>query len=78
LLFAAQLPMIEIMDNGFSGRYKPYGKAFYACAENKLVQISPWQYLYQRESKINREMCLVMNELSLTICQCGDDWWKKL
>lgn len=78
LLFAAQLPMIEIMDNGFSERYKPYGKAFYACAENKLVQISPWQYLYQRESTISREMCLVMNELSITICQCGDDWWKNL
>lgn len=76
LLFAAQLPVIEIIDNGFSERYKPYGKAFYACAENKLVQISPWQYLYQREFKISREMCLVMNELSLTICQCGDDWWK--
>lgn len=78
LLFAAQIPVIEIMDNGFSERYKPYGKAFYACAENKLVQISPWKYLYQRESKISREMCLVMNELSLTICQCGDDWWKNL
>ncbi len=78
LLFAAQLPMIEIINNGVSGRYKPYGKAFYACAENKLVQISPWQYLYQRESTISREMCLVMNELSITICQCHDDWWKKL
>jgi len=77
LLFMEQLPVIEIMDNGFAQRYKPFGKAFYACAENKLVQITPWKYEYQRDATISREMCLIMNELSRTICQYDDDWWKK-
>lgn len=77
ILFMEQLPVIEIMDNGFAQRYKPFGKAFYACAERKLVQFSPWKYQYDREAKISREMCLVMNELCRTICQCNDDWWKK-
>jgi len=65
------------MDNGFAQRHKPFGKAFYACAEKKLVQITPWKYEYQKDATISREMCLVMNELSRTICQCDDDWWKK-
>lgn len=75
-LMVEQLPFIEIMDNGFSDRYKPKGKAFYACGENRLVQISCWNYLYQKEMKISREMCLVMNELARVICKRADDWWK--
>jgi len=77
LLFMEQLPVIEIMDNGFAQRHKPFGKAFYACAEKKLVQFTPWKYKYQKDATISREMCLVMNELSRTICQCEDDWWRK-
>lgn len=76
-LFMEQLPVVEIVNNGFSERYKPQGKAFYACAEKKLVQITPWKYQYERDNKISREMCLVMNKLSITICQRKDDWWKK-
>lgn len=70
------LPVIEIVDNGFSERYKPRGLDFYACGENRLVQISPWQYRYQKDAKISREMCLVMNALACTICGRADDWWK--
>lgn len=75
-LLAERLPFIEIMNNGFSERYKPIGKAFYACAENRLVQISCWKYQYQRDSKVSREMCLVMNQLVRVICGMDDDWWK--
>jgi len=75
-LLTELLPFIEIMDNGFSDRYKPSGKAFYACAENRMVQISPWNYLYQKESSISREMCLLMNELARVIAKEDDTWWK--
>ena len=71
------LPFIEIMDNGFPDRYKPTGKAFYACAENRLVQISCWRYEYAREVVVSREMCLVMNELARVISKQKDDWWKE-
>ena len=71
------LPFIEIVDNGFSDRYKPVGKAFYACAENRLVQISCWRYEYARETVVSREMCLVMNQLARVISKREDDWWKK-
>lgn len=80
-LMIEQLPFIEIMDNGFSDRYKPIGKAFYSTAENRHVQLSCWTYLYQAPSNdnhnISREMCLVMNELVRLISGVEDNWWKK-
>lgn len=75
-LMVEQLPFIEIIDNGIADRYKGVGKAFYALAENRLCQITPWAYLYQKDVKVRREMCLVMNELARIICGVADDWWK--
>lgn len=78
-LMLEQLPFIEIIDNGFSDRYKPVGKAFYSTAENRHVQLSCWTYLYQTPSdydkNISREICLVMNELVRLISGVDDDWW---
>ena len=42
------LPVIEVMDKGFSERYKPTGKAFYAVAEQRRLEVSPWEYEYRR------------------------------
>jgi len=85
-LMVEGLPFIEITDNGYSDRYKGHGKAFYALAEDRLCQITPWKYLYQKDAPakdgekkaatISREMCLVMNELALVISGHEDDWWK--
>lgn len=77
LLLMEQLPVIEVCDNGFGERYKPSGKSFYACAENRLVQISPWNYEYCPDLAVNREVCLVMNELTRVIAGVGDGWWKE-
>lgn len=75
-LLTEGLPIIEIVDNGFTENYKPSGRSFYACAEGQLLQISCWDYLYEKEAQVSREMCLVMNELSRLICASADDWWK--
>ncbi len=85
-LMVEGLPFIEITDNGYSDRYKGTGKAFYALAEDRLCQISPWTYLYLKDTPakdgekkaatISREMCLVMNELARVISGQEDDWWK--
>jgi len=85
-LMVEGLPFIDITDNGYSDRYKGTGKAFYALAEDRLCQISPWTYLYQKDTPtkdgekkaatISREMCLVMNELARVISEQEDDWWK--
>lgn len=42
------LPVIEIIGNGFNERYKPTGKAFYAVAEERRLEVSPWEYGYHR------------------------------
>ena len=36
--------IIEILDNGFSERYKPSGTAFDLCLEGRLLQIAPLVY----------------------------------
>lgn len=77
MLLQEGLPVIEILDNGMSNAYKPLGKAFYYCAENRLLQITPWTYLYQKDATISRPMCMVMNELARLIAGVEDDWWKK-
>ena len=51
------LPVIEVVDNGFSEKYKPTGKDFYAVAEGRRLEISPWEYECRR-----REMCPVKDE----------------
>lgn len=48
LLQQELLPVIEVMDNGFSEKYKPTGKAFYAVAEQRRLEVSPWEYEYRR------------------------------
>lgn len=77
LLLQEGCPVIEILDNGMSNAYKPFGKAFYYCAEGRLLQITPWTYLYQRDATVTRPMCMVMNELARLIAGVEDDWWKK-
>lgn len=85
-LMVERLPFIHIADNGFSDRYKPSGKAFYATAERRLLIVSPWTYQFQRDAydeegnrlaSISREQCLVMNELVRIISGVEDGWWKE-
>lgn len=48
LLQRELLPVIEVIDNGFSEKYKPIGKNFYAVAEQRRLEVSPWEYEYRR------------------------------
>ena len=58
--------------------YKPAGASFYACAQERLLQITPWTYHYEKEpSPITRPMCMVMNELARLISGQEDDWWRE-
>lgn len=75
-LLVEQLPVIEIVDNGFAERQTPVGKAFYACAERRMVLVSLWQYVYARDAEVTRPQCLVMNELARVISGVDDGWWK--
>ena len=50
-------PVIEVIDNGFPERYKPSGKSFYAVAEARRLEVTPWEYEYRR-----REMRQVVGD----------------
>jgi hypothetical protein len=49
--------IILLRENGFPKLYKPSGEAFDACAKGLLLQISPWDFHYERRV-ITREQCL--------------------
>ncbi|MCC8039361.1 MAG: hypothetical protein LIP02_14695 [Bacteroidales bacterium] len=55
--------LILLRNNGFPEMYKPSGEAFEACAEGRLLQISPWDYRGENR-KITREECLFLNGLA--------------
>ncbi|MDO4510570.1 MAG: hypothetical protein Q4B68_01980 [Bacteroidales bacterium] len=76
------LPIIAVMpDSGFDALYRPSGHAFYACAEGLRLEITPWIHKAQQSRDeerrpISRTLCLVANQLVLTIATAPDGWWK--
>ena len=58
--FDAKLPTVVIMENGFTPLSKPHGEQFYACAEGRLLMLSPWPHHNDRQ-KITAQQCQAMN-----------------
>ncbi len=55
--------IILLRENGFPKLYKPSGEAFDACAGGSLLQISPWEFHYEKRV-ITREQCLHLNAMA--------------
>lgn len=55
--------LIHLVDNGLPDLYKPVGKAFYACADGRLLLLAPWKYHANRRA-ITREQCNALNTLA--------------
>ncbi len=55
--------LILLRNNGFPEIYKPSGESFDACAEGRLLQISPWEHR-QEKRVITREECLFLNGIA--------------
>ncbi len=62
--------IILLRENGFPKLYKPSGEAFDACAKGVLLQISPWDFHYERRV-ITREQCLHLNAMAERIADNG-------
>ena len=58
--FDAGLPTIVIMENGFTPLSKPHGEQFYACAEGRLLMLSPWPHHNDRH-KLTAQQCQALN-----------------
>ena len=64
--FDAKLPVIVLMENGFTEFSKPTGEQFNACAEGRLLLIAPWEYHTERK-QLTAQQCQELNLLALTI-----------
>ena len=66
--FEAGFPQIILKENGIAPMQKPSGRQFDACAQGRLLLLSPWEYHNDRRT-ITREQCLQLNALAVIICQ---------
>lgn len=64
--FDAGLPVIVIMENGFTPMSKPHGEQFDACARGQLLMLSPWEH-HNEKKIITAEQCQQMNLMALEI-----------
>ena len=62
----ARIPLIFLASRGLNAFSKPGCEYLDACAEGRLLIISPWEY-QTRDAGISREMCLHLNWLARTI-----------
>ena len=60
--------IILLRENGFPKLYKPAGEAFDACAQGLLLQISPWEFHFDKRV-ITRAQCLHLNALAERIAE---------
>jgi REP element-mobilizing transposase RayT len=65
--FDAGFPLILLQENGFTEMAKPGGSRFDACADGRLLILSPWEHHNQRLN-ISRGQCLSLNEMAKVIC----------
>lgn len=66
-----QRPLIHLMENGFPELYKPVGRAFYSCADGRLLQLAPWPYHNDSQS-ISRSQCMELNRMAETLAGCAN------
>ncbi|MBR6128757.1 MAG: hypothetical protein IKQ07_03895 [Bacteroidaceae bacterium] len=64
--FDAKLPTVVIMENGFTPLSKPHGEQFYACAEGRLLMLSPWSH-HNEHRKLTAQQCQAMNLMALEL-----------
>lgn len=69
--FDAGLPLILITANGLGLYTKPDGAFFDACAEGRLLVVSPFEH-QNRKVTLTRQMCMEMNELARLIAEGSD------
>lgn len=64
-------PLIHLVENGFSELYKPVGRAFYSCADGRLLQLAPWPY-HNDSRAISRSQCMELNRMAEAIAECAN------
>ena len=68
VLLKEQLPFILLADNGFREYYKPSDALFDACAEGRVLILSPWKYDAGKRH-ISRSECVALNQMAEEIAR---------
>ena len=66
--FDEGLPLIVLVENGFTDLAKPGGQRMEACANGQLLILAPWQHHNERLT-IRRDQCLALNDMVRMICE---------
>ena len=66
--FNEGLPLITLLDNGLDPMSKPSGERFRACAEGRLLILSPFPHR-NNHITISRATCETLNALAWDICK---------
>lgn len=66
--FDEGLPLIILLENGFTDLAKPGGKRMEACASGQLLLLAPWEH-HNEHLTITRNQCLSLNDLARMICE---------
>lgn len=66
--FDAHLPLIVLVENGFTPLTKPKGEQFEACSEGRLLLLAPWPH-HNEKRKITASQCQTLNLMATAICR---------
>ena len=66
--FDAHLPLIVLVENGFTPLTKPKGEQFEACSEGRLLLLAPWPH-HNEKRKITASQCQALNLMATAICR---------
>ena len=66
--FDEGLPLIIILENGFTDLAKPGGQRMEACARGQLLLLAPWDHHNERLT-IRRDQCMALNDMARLICE---------
>ena len=66
--FDEGLPLIYLQENGFTDLAKPGGKRMDACADGRLLILSPWEH-HNEKLSICRGQCLELNGIARRLCE---------
>ena len=67
VLLQERHPFVLLTDNGFHDYYKPADLLFDACAEGRLLILSPWSHDGGKR-RISRADCVALNTMAEEIC----------
>ena len=66
--FEENLPIIILLENGFTHLAKPHGKRMDACARGQLLLLAPWEH-HNEKKTISRNQCLSLNDMAKMVCE---------